>query len=145
MPREQRFALFLAVAIIGGVGIGLSTILAVGRLHNAAPATARIIAGTLLTAFAMAWGCFFAARAHFARDEFKQQRATSAAYWGGWLGIGASAPVFFFIAVGGFGPLATWNAPPVRIFTIGYVLPTLCGAAGAIGAQLWLRYRDSRS
>jgi hypothetical protein len=145
MSREQRFALFLAVAIIGGVGIGLSTILAVSPHHNSAPDTARIIAGTLIIAFAMAWACFFAARAHFARDEFKRQREVSASYWGGWLGIAASAPVFFFIAVGGFGPLATGNMPRLVIFVAGYLLPTICAAIGAVGTALWLRYRDSRS
>jgi hypothetical protein len=145
MTRDQKFALFLAVAIVGGVGIGLSTILAISPHHNSAPDTARIIAGTLLTTFAMAWACFFAARAHFARDEFKRQREVSASYWGGWLGIGASAPLFFFIAVGGFGPLATSNVPRLVIFTIGYVLAPICGAIGAIGAGLWLRLRDARS
>jgi hypothetical protein len=145
MTRDQKFTIFLAVAIIGGIGIGLSTILAVGPHQGAAPGSARIIAGTLLTTLAMAWACFFAARAHFARDEFKRQREVSASYWGGWLGIAASAPLFFFTAVGGFGPLAAWNVPPMLVFLAGYLLAPICAAAGAIGAALWLRYRDSRS
>jgi hypothetical protein len=142
MTRDQRTTLFLAIAIVGGIGIGLSTILAVGPQHNSTPDTARIIAGTLITAFAMAWACFFAARAHFARDEYKRQREISASYWGGWLGIGASAPIFFFIAAGGFGPLAASSAPRLIIFMTGYLLPTLCAAIGAIGTALWLRLRD---
>ena len=67
MTRDQKFTLFLAMAIIGGLGIGLSPILVVGQFHNTAPDRARIIAGTLMVAFAMAWACFFAGRAHFRR------------------------------------------------------------------------------
>jgi hypothetical protein len=145
MTRDQKFTLFLAMAIIGGLGIGLSTILVVGQFHNTGPDRARIIAGTLMVAFAMAWACFFAGRAHFARDEFKRQREVAASYWGGWLGMAASAPLFFFIAVGGFGPLATSNVPRLIVFVIGYLLAPICAAAGAIGAGLWLRYRDCRS
>lgn len=57
--------------------------------------------------------------------------------------MGASAPIFFFIALGGLGHFAATNTPPVRVFTIGYLLPTICAAIGAIGARLWLRHRDS--
>jgi hypothetical protein len=143
MARTQKFALFLAVAIIGGIGIGLSTILTVGNIRDAVPGTARIIAGTLLVSFAMGWACYFATRAHFAQDEFKRQREMSASYWGGWLGMAASAPIFFFIAVGGFGPLATAKVPALDIFVTGYVLAPVCAAVGAVGARLWLRHRDS--
>jgi hypothetical protein len=142
MTRDQKFTLFMTLSIIGGIGIGLSTIPAVGRINPTAPGMGRIIAGTLLVAIAMAWACFFAARAHFVQDEFKRQRSISASYWGGWLGIGASAPIFFFVAAGGFGPLAAMKIPPVFVFEFGYLLPTLFAAIGAIGARLWLRYRD---
>ncbi|HEY2071206.1 MAG TPA: hypothetical protein VGG48_16740 [Rhizomicrobium sp.] len=143
MARNQKFALFMALAIIGGLGIALSTFLAVGRAHGAPPDMARIIAGTLIVALAMGWAMFFTVRAHFAQDEFKRQREISASFWGGWMGIAASAPVFFFIAMGGLGHLATVSAPPVRIFTIGYLLPTIFGVIGTIGARFWLRRRDS--
>ena len=143
MTRSQKSALFLALAVVGGVGIGLSTILIVGRTHGAAPDTTRIVAGTLIVGFAMAWACFFAVRAHFSQDEFKRQREMSASYWGGWLGMGASAPIFFFIAIGGFGPLATMHVQPVRVFALGYLLPTVFAATGAAGLALWQRHRDS--
>lgn len=143
MTRNQKIALFLTAALIGGIGIGLSTIPVVVGVGNVAPGAARIVVGTLVMAFAMAWACFFAIRAHFAQDEFERQREILASYWGGWLGIAASAPIFVFIAIGGFGRLATLHTPPVYIFVLGYLLPTIFAGAGAVGARLWLRRRDS--
>ena len=142
MDRKQKSALFLAVAIIGGIGIALPTILVIGPVHGTAPAIVRIIAGTLIVTLAMAWACFFAARAHFVQDEFRRQREILASYWGCLLGIAVSAPVFFFMAVGSLGHLAIMNAPPLCIFTVGYLLPTIFAAIGAIGARFWLLYRD---
>lgn len=142
MTRNQKTSLFLTVAVIGGIGIGLSTIPVVGA-RNTAPDATRVIAGTLLVAIAMAWACFFAIRAHLAQDEFERQREILASYWGGWLGIAASAPIFIFITFGGFGRLATLHAPPVDIFMLGYLLPTIFAGVGAVGARLWLRHRDS--
>lgn len=142
MARTQKFAMFLAVALIGGVGIALSTFLALGDIRHAVPGTARIIAGTLVVSVAMAWACYFATRAHFAQDEFKRQREMSASYWGGWLGMGASAPIFFFIAAGGFGPLATARVPLLIVFVAGYLLAPICASVGAVGARLWLLHRD---
>lgn len=143
MTRDRKFLLFLTLAVVGGLGIGLSTILTVGPARGTIPDAARIIAGTVTVAFAMIWACFFAIRAHFAQDEFKRQREILASYWGGWLGIAASAPIFFFIAIGGIGRVAGIHAPPLLIFVIGYLLAPLCGAIGTVGARLWLRHRDS--
>ena len=64
-----------------------------------------LLVGTVIVALAMEWSFYFAARAHFTLDEYKRYRSISASYWGGWFGIGASAPVFFFIAAGGLGRL----------------------------------------
>jgi amino acid transporter len=142
MTRNQKFALFLALALIGGIGIGLSTFLAIGRIRDTAPDTAHIIIGTLVVTLAMVWACFFTVRAHYAQDEFRRQREISAGYWGGWLGIAASAPIFFFIAIGGFGVHPAAHVHPSIIFTAGYVLAPICGAVGAVGARVWLHYRD---
>ncbi|HWD29624.1 MAG TPA: hypothetical protein VG387_20800 [Rhizomicrobium sp.] len=140
MTRSHKVALFLALAIVGGVGIGLSTFFAVGHLHDGAPGMVRIVAGTLIVTFAMGWAVYFATRAHFAQDEFNREREIAASYWGGWLGIAASAPVFFFVAAGGLGHAAA----PQILFTAGYLLPTICAAIGAVGARLWLRQRDGQ-
>jgi len=143
MPRSRKFALYLTLAIIGGIGIALSALPAVGRVRNATPDTARILAGTLIVAVAMAWAFFFAMRAHGAQDEFKRQREISAGYWGGWLGIAASAPIFFFIALVDFLKPATVHVAPVIVFTVGYMLSPICGGVGAVIAQALQRHRDN--
>jgi len=140
MTRTQRHYLFLAMGIVGSIGIGLSVIPIFRRFHGAVPDMLLIVAGTLLVSFAMMWACFFAVRAHLSQDEFKRQREIMSGYWGGWLGIAASAPVYFFTAAGGFGhPL---HAPPVISFTFGYVLAPIFGAVGTIGTRMWLHGRD---
>ena len=74
MTRNQKTALFLSLAIVGGAGIGVLSIPALGLVHGAAPGTARVVAGTLVVILAMAWACYFATRAHLAQDEFSAQR-----------------------------------------------------------------------
>jgi hypothetical protein len=144
MTRERKFGFLMMAAVIGGLGIGLSTFAVIDPHPGAMISPMRIILGTLLVAFAMIWACTFTVRAHFTRDEFKRQREISASFWGGWLGIAASAPVFFFIAVGGFGSIAASHAP-LLIFTLGYVLAPIFGAVGTVGAQLWLMHRDNKA
>jgi hypothetical protein len=144
MSRDQKFTPFLTLAVVGGIGIGLLALPAVGPVHHAIPGTARILAGTLITAFAMAWAFFFAMRAHGVQDEFKRQREISAGYWGGWLGIAASAPIFFLVALVDFLNPGTVHVAPVIVFTVGYVLSPVCGGVGAVIAQLLQRHRDNR-
>jgi hypothetical protein len=144
MTRSQKFALFLTLAIVGGIGIGLSGLLAVGPARHTTPGTSRIFAGTLVILIAMAWAFYFAMRAHNVQDEFKRQREISAGYWGGWLGIAASAPIFFFIALDSFLNPATVHVAPVIVFTVGYVLSPICGGIGTVIAQQLQRHRDSR-
>ena len=144
MTRSRKFTLFLTLAIAGGIGIGLAAFLAIAPVHHAPPGAARIIAGTLIVAFAMAWAFFFATRAHGVQDEFQRQREISAGYWGGWLGIAASAPIFFFVALVDFLNPATVHAAPVVVFTAGYILSPICGGIGTVIAQLLQRRRDSR-
>lgn len=143
MTRNRKFALYLTLAIIGGIGIALLALPAVGRVRNATPDTARILVGTLIVTVAMAWAFFFAMRAHGVQDEFKRQREISAGYWGGWLGIAASAPIFFFVALVVFLKPATVHVAPVIVFTAGYVLSPICGGIGAVIAQLLQRHRDN--
>lgn len=143
MTRNQRFSMFLALAIVGGIGIGLSVIPIVGPAHRTVPDTMRIVAGTLVVTIAMMWACYFVVRAHFLQDEFNRQREVSSGYWGGWLGIAASAPVFFFLAINSLGRNA--HEPPLIAFTLGYVLAPIFGAVGTIGARLWLRQRDRQT
>lgn len=145
MDRNQKFGLFLAMAIIGGIGIGLSAIPIIGPAHNSVPAMSRIIAGTVVVTIAMVWACFFTVRAHFMQDEFNRQREISAGFWGGWLGIAASAPVFAFVGIAGFAQRAGMHLPPITAFALGYVLGPVFGAVGTLGARLWMRTRDRQA
>ncbi len=144
MTRDGKFLLFLALAVIGGIGIALSTFAVIGPLRGNGLSMAHIVAGTIVVTVAMAWACAFVTRAHFARDEFKRQREISASYWGGWFGIAASTPIFFFIAAGGLGRPASLHAAPLIVFTSGYLLAPICGLLGTVAAQLWLRRRDNQ-
>jgi hypothetical protein len=141
MTRNQKFALYLALAIVGSIGIGLSVIPIVGPHRGTLPDMMHIVAGTLAVTVAMMWACYFAVRAHLSQDEFNRQREIASGYWGGWLGIAASAPVFVFMAIGSLGK----HTPPIIMFTLGYVLAPVFGAVGTIGARLWLRQRDRQT
>jgi hypothetical protein len=143
MTRDKKFQFLITVGSIGGIAIGLATIAVIGPRYGTSPSPERIALGTLVVAFAMIWTCYFTVRAHFARDEFKRQREIAASFWGGWLGMAATAPVFFFIAVGGFGPIATSRAP-LLVFVMGYLLAPIFAVLGTVAAQLWLLYRDKR-
>ena len=144
--RKRRFVVFISLAIVGGLAIGLAPLFFVpGHVRAGSLDTIRLVAGVLIVAAAMTWACYFTFRAHSTMDEFQRQREVTAGFWGGWLGIGASAPIFFLMALSGLRwiahatPLAQ---QPLRFFLIGYLLPVLTGAVGAVGARLWMRRRD---
>ena len=141
MFREKRFQFLITVGSIGGIAIALATIAVIGPHHGATPSQERIALGTLVVAVAMIWTCYFTTRAHFVRDEFKRQREIAVSFWGGYLGMAATAPIFFFVAAGGFGPLAAFHAP-LMVFLFGYLLAPVFAVLGTVGARLWLLYRD---
>lgn len=143
MTRDKKFQLLITVGSIGGLAIALAVFAVIHPHPGAAISPERIAIGTLVVALAMIWTCYFTVRAHFARDEFKRQREIAASFWGGWLGMAATAPVFFFIAAGGFGPIATFHAP-LLVFTFGYLLAPVFAVLGTVAAQLWLLVRDKR-
>src|ERR1700683_4173289 len=104
MPLERRnlrVAANLAAGILGSLGLCAVLLLAMRHTDLKTPDPVRIVGSTLVVALAMLWACWFAVRAHFAEDEYQRQQETFDSFWGGWLGIGASAPVFVFIAMGG--------------------------------------------
>jgi hypothetical protein len=144
MTREKRFELLTVVGAIGGIAIALAVFAVIRPHHGISPSPERIAVGTLVVALAMIWACYFTVRAHFTQDEFKRQREIAASFWGGWLGMASTAPVFFFIAAGGFGPLAAFHAPPLLVFTFGYLLAPIFAVIGTVGARLWLMVRDKR-
>ena len=140
--RNLRMIAYLGVAILGGIGLALAAFVAMGHVDLKSPNPLRILGGTLAIALAMFWACWFSVRAHFAEDEFQRQREIYVSFWGGWLGLGASAPVFFFIAVGGLhwlDPVVPANAQSFRAFVVGYLLPIACAVLGVAAAGLWRR------
>lgn len=148
MDRKRRFALFLTVAILGGTVLGLAPLFVLGDIRHISLDTVRLAVATLIVAAAMIWACYFAFRAHSSMDEFQRQREVTAGFWGGWLGIGASAPIFVLVAAGGLRAIAHATPlaqQPLRFFLMGYLLPVLTGAVGAIGARIWMHRRDART
>ena len=145
--RNLRVAANLAVGILGGLALCLVLLFAIGHTALKTPDPVRIIGFTLVVALAMLWACWFAARAHFAEDEYQRQQETFDSFWGGWLGIGASAPVFVFIAMGGLNWLdlaSSGRGQVFRAFVLGYFLPVACATIGVIVARAWRRLRDKR-
>lgn len=143
--RKQRTRRLLAVAIIGGTTLCVVGMFAIFGQVRPKPDIARAIASAVIVALAMGWACFFTVRAHYAQDEFNRQREITASFWGGWLGIAASAPVYVLLALDGLPGvvnIAHSTTPPLIVLTLGYMLPVFCAAIGAIGGRIWLRRRD---
>ena len=148
MNRKKRSALFITAAIVGSIVLGLAPLFAIRHLWSAPLDIVDIVVTALIVAAAMIWACYFAFRAHSSKDEFQRQREVTAGFWGGWLGIGASAPIFVLIAGSGLRAIAHATSlaqQPLRFFLMGCLLPVLTGAVGAIAARIWMRRRDMRT
>jgi hypothetical protein len=110
--------------------------------HSPVNALQVVTVGVVTTLVAMAWTVFFSARAYRTLDEFQREKEKSAWYWGGLLGLAASAPLCFFIAVGGLhwiDPNIPIGIPFMRAFLLGYFLPVTLMAGGAFISRLWPR------
>jgi hypothetical protein len=147
-PRQLRSAILLTTAVLGSAVIAVSTFFVLGVAYHKPPDLIRVVASTVTITLAMIWACAFAARAQFDEDEFQRHREISVSFWGGWLGIAASAPVFFFVSVGGL----RWVAPGVlpniamlRAFMLGYAVPIVCAVIGVVVAWWWRRLRDGNT
>jgi hypothetical protein len=144
-PRNRRLVVNMAIGIFGAIAIMGSVYFVFGNLDHRPPDFTHVIVGTVLSTLAVIWGCAFAVRAHFAEDEFQRHREISVWFWGGWLGIAASAPVLYFVIMGGLRWLAPGvlaNIAMLRAFTLGYMLPILCAVIGGIVAHSWRRFHD---
>jgi hypothetical protein len=97
---------------------------------------ARIVATTIAVASAMVWNLAFAVRAFRRTDEYFQTGSKFAWYWGGSLGLAATAPVYAFIGLGGlhwlFPDSFHLGADLFRAFVIGYTLPVVGMATGSM-------------
>src|ERR1700722_5816649 len=100
--RTLRSWGYLTAAVVGGSAIWIGPALLLAHpgalgLANEARLFLRVLAASL----AMAWAVAFAALAYRAQDEFTREASKFAWYWGGAIGVGVSAPIYVFIALGG--------------------------------------------
>jgi hypothetical protein len=141
--RSLRGWGYLAAAVLGGLAILFAPAILTGRpVTHGLIHPARLVIWTLAVGLAMAWVLVFATLHFRSQDEFQQQASRVGWYWGGTLGLAASAPVYFFVASGGLHWL--WPAIPIgaglaRAFVAGYCLPVLLQFAGFLAIRGWWR------
>lgn len=134
---------YLAVAMVGAGVIWVAPALLLshpGALGLAA--ATRLLLRVLAATFAMAWAVIFAALAYRAQDEFTQEASKFAWYWGGAIGVGVSAPIYVFIALGGLhligaGPPAAERHAAFLGFAAGYGLMAASLVVGFAVARVW--------
>jgi hypothetical protein len=145
MPSERTLRSwgYIAVAAVGGLLIWIGPLFLLA--HRGAfglSDTTRLFARVVAASLAMAWTVVFAGLAYRAQDEFTQEASKFAWYWGGALGVGASAPIYVFVALGGLNligagpPLAERHAAFVG-FVSGYALMGISLLAGFAVARIW--------
>jgi hypothetical protein len=147
--RRNAIALgYVAVGIVGGAGIICIPLFAMGwRSPYVVPSAARTVIESLAALPAMAWAVFFAVRAYLAWDEFQREKEKAAWYWGGAVGLAASAPLALFVGAGGLhwvDPAIPSGTHLARAFLIGYLLavgPMMCGYAIV---RIWPRHVFNR-
>jgi hypothetical protein len=142
--RSLRMWAYFAVGVVGAIFLELLPTFAFGRLRAPLPFSTILVLSVSVAA-AMAWMVTFAWLSFRNLDEFGQEGSKFAWYWGGTLGLAASAPVFMFIALGGLHVL--WPASPLgravgRAFMTGYLLPTIAQGVG-YGA-VWIGWRAAK-
>jgi hypothetical protein len=141
--RAMRSWGYLAIAIsgVGVIWVGPALLLSHPGAFGLATAT-RLLLRVLAATVAMAWAIIFAALAYRAQDEFTRDASKFAWYWGGALGVGVSAPIYVFIALGGLhligaGPPAAERHAAFLGFASGYGLMAASLAVGFVIARLW--------
>jgi hypothetical protein len=145
MPSERTLRSwgYLAIAIVGAAVIWVPPVLFLA--HRGAfglTDTTRLFVKVVAASLAMAWAVAFAALAYRAQDEFTREASKFAWYWGGAIGVGVSAPIYVFVALGGLrligaGPPAAASKVASLAFASGYGLMALSLAAGFAVARLW--------
>ena len=147
--RTQRIRTDAAIAALGMILLLGLFLLALWIGRPSQPASGPrfstlggIILGTAGTAVMAGWWGFWGFRIVRAMDEYKQHVERASWFWGGLLGLMASAPVYAFIMFGGLHWLNS-ERPVGRdlanAFAHGYMLPIFMQVAGALFAALWMR------
>ena len=99
--RTRRIWAYAAIALLGGSTIAVTPILFFRHVSNGVADPTRIVATTIAGGLAMLWAFGFAIRGFRSMDEFMRQRSQVAWYWGGFLGLAVSFPIYSFVAGGG--------------------------------------------
>lgn len=139
--RSVRLWTYAAVGLAGGWALASLPLLLFGRTEASAfPNPERILELTIMMTLAMAWAAAFAILYFRNSDEFIQAGSRVAWYWGGIIGIAASAPIFVFVEMGGLHWL--WPSSPVgpelaRAFAMGFALPVILQLAGFLIVAAW--------
>jgi hypothetical protein len=145
MPSERTLRSWgwMAVAVAGGIVIWVGPVMLLSH-HGVLGLTdtARLLARVVAASLAMAWAIVFAALGYRAQDEFTQEASKFAWYWGGALGVGASAPIYVFVALGGLNLIGAGPPPAARHaafvgFVSGYGLMGISLLAGFAVARIW--------
>ena len=143
---ERRTMVVLSLASVALVGAWLITAIPLFAFGQGAPhhglSPIRIVVTTIAVTVAMAWGYYFATLAHRRLDEFQRARAKTTASWGVALGIGVSAPIYIFIAMGGLhwvDPQVPTGRDLANAFVLGYALPIFGAILGWIVVEAWWR------
>ncbi len=145
MPSERTLRSWgwMAVAAVGGLVIWVGPVILL--LHHGAfglTDTARLFVRVVAASLAMAWAVVFAALGYRAQDEFTREASKFAWYWGGALGVGVSAPIYVFVALGGLRLIGAGPPPDARraatlAFEAGYLLMGLSLVVGFAVARIW--------
>lgn len=109
-----------------GAGVAMYAPQAVFGSYRDGIGTAKVLIPTAAAAVAIAWAVWMGALAFRHVDEYQRAAGKFAFYWGGSIGIAASAVGYIFLAWGGLH----WLDPAhfglgkdlLRAFNIGYVL-----------------------
>jgi hypothetical protein len=141
--RNLRGWGYLAAALLGGLAIMFAPAILVGRpVVHGLVYPPRLLIWTVAVGLAMIWASVFAILNFRGKDEFEQQASRVGWYWGGTLGLAASAPIYVFVAAGGLHwlwpaiPIGAGRAPPGGA---GYCLPVLMQFAGFLAVRAWWR------
>lgn len=147
--RELQRIGYTLIALIGGVAIALSPLLLFGHVQpHASLNGASLVGATAASLLAMAWAVFFATRAYRSGDEFQREKEKSAWYWGSSVGLAASAPLLFFIGVGGLHWIdakVPVGSDLMRAFLLGYFLPVVLMTGGYFVSRFWPRTFQRKS
>jgi len=128
---------YAGIALAGTLPLWVAPMLFIRQVPDGGP---RILTATGCCIAAVVWGFAFATLGFRRADEYTRERSKIAWYWGGLLGIAATAPVYVFIAMGGLhwlDPARPIGPAYFRAFVTGYSLPILAQLLGFFGVYAW--------